>query len=210
MLISKKNSFIFIHIYKNAGTSATNALLPFALSQWQLIVHKALKKARVPSPFEPQPFHAHIKVSEIIESLGRKKFNSFFSFAIVRNPWDWQVSLYKYMLKSKTHHQHELVSKLGSFDEYIKWRCKNEVRYQKDFIYSNNNELLVNYVARFENLDADFDKICSHIGVAASLPKLNVSNTKPYQEFYSEETKELVRQTFKPDIELLNYDFLAT
>ena len=207
MLISKKNNFIFVHIYKNAGTSITNALSPFALSQWQGIVHKALKKARLSSPFKPQPFHAHIKASEIIESIGREKFNSYFSFAIVRNPWDWQVSLYKYMLKNETHHQHELVTKLGGFDEYIKWSCENKVRYQKDFIYDNNNELLVNYVGRFESLGADFEQICSRIGVAASLPKLNVSNTKPYQEFYNEKTRELVRRTFNPDIELFEYNF---
>lgn len=208
MLISKKHNFIFVHIYKNAGTSITHALRPFSLSQWQWMAHKILKKTSFPSPFfDPHPFHDHIMASEIIDSLGRDKFNSFFSFAIVRNPWDWQVSLYKYMLKLKTHHQHELVKALGNFEEYIKWRCENEVRYQKDFIYSENNELLVNFVGRYENLDADFKQICSHIGISASLPKLNISNTKPYQDYYTEKTKDLVKRAFEPDIKTFEYSF---
>lgn len=208
MLMSKKHNFIFVHIYKNAGNSIKHALKPFALSQWQWIINQTLKKANIPPPFfDPRPFHGHIKASELIDAIGRDTFNSFYSFAIVRNPWDWQVSLYKYMLKLKTHHQHELVKELGGFEEYIKWRCENEVRYQKDFIYSGDNELLVDFVGRFENLDADFKQICSQIGISASLPKLNVSNTTPYQDYYSAKTKDLVLQTFEPDIEAFEYSF---
>jgi hypothetical protein len=109
-------------------------------------------------------------------------------------------------LKSETHHQHELAKNLGSFEEYIKWRCENEVRYQKDFIY-DNNELLVDFVGRYESLDNDFNEICSRIGISVSLPKLNVSNTKPYQSYYSEKSKELVKEAFEPDIRTFNYEF---
>ena len=97
----------------------------------------------------------------------------------------------------------------NNFDEYIEWRClvQNEAR-QRDFIYSQDNELLVDFVGRFENLEADFAKICDHIGISTTLPKLNVAkNRKPYQEYYNKKTKELVKQTFKEDIELLGYEF---
>ncbi len=207
MLISKKHNFMFIHIYKNAGTSITAALKPFALNRWEWVINRALKKLKISTRFDPQPFSDHVKASEIINAIGRESFNSFFSFAIVRNSWDWQVSLYKFMLKTTNHPQHDLVKNLGSFDEYIRWRCENEVIFQKDFIYSNDGELLVDFVGRFENLDADFEKICSCIGISTTLPKLNVSNTKPYQQYYTDETKKLVRQTFSPDIALFGYDF---
>ena len=135
MLISREYKFIFVHIYKNAGTSITTVLRPFAITPWQWTAHRLIKKVGFPSPFfDPHPFPAHVSASKIKESLGAEKFNEYFSFAVVRNPWDWQVSLYKYALKSETHHQHELTKNLGSFEEYIKWRCENEVRYQKDFI----------------------------------------------------------------------------
>ena len=208
MLISNKHNFLFVHIYKNAGTSITETLRPFALKPMYWKAHKLIKKIGVPSPFfEPHPFHGHIKSSEIIELLGENEFKRYFSFAIVRNPWDWQVSLYKYILKQKTHHQHNLVKSLGSFDKYIIWRCESEVRLQKDFIYSKDNDLLVNFVGKYENLDNDFEQICSSIGISASLKKLNVSNTKPYQAFYNEKSIELVRQVFESDIKTFNYEF---
>ncbi|WP_287637280.1 sulfotransferase family 2 domain-containing protein [Microcystis sp. M20BS1] len=121
MLISREYKFIFVHIYKNAGTSITTALRPFAISPWQWTAHRLIKKAGFPSPFfDPHPFPAHVKASEIKESFGAEKFNEYFSFAVVRNPWDWQVSLYKYALKSETHHQHEL-TKNGSSVCVMQW-----------------------------------------------------------------------------------------
>jgi hypothetical protein len=99
------------------------------------------------------------------------------------------------------------VKELGSFDQYIRWRCARKVRFQKDFICSKDGKLLVDYVGKFERIDDDFKKICSRIGVSASLPKLNVSNLKPYREFYNNEAKDLVWKTYSPDITFFQYDF---
>jgi len=217
MLISQKHKFIFVHIYKNAGTSITKALMPFSINKPQHIISGVLLGkgqrqinrilGKVNPKFDPQPYHDHIKASELAERLGKDVFKSFFSFAIVRNPWDWQVSLYKYMIKNTNHFQHKLVKGFGSFDEYIKWRCIEEVQFQKDFVCSEDGELLVDFLGSFERLNADFQSICSHLGISASLPKLNVSTTTPYQQYYNEETKKLIERTFEPDIQLFGYEF---
>ena len=109
MLISNKRKFIFVHIYKNAGSSMTNALMPYASNKWQRMTSHVLKRFNISLQFDPQPFPSHIKASELINAMGKEAFETFFSFAIIRNPWDWQVSLYKYMLKSFSHHQHALL-----------------------------------------------------------------------------------------------------
>jgi hypothetical protein len=65
----------------------------------------------------------------------------------------------------------------------------------------------VNFIGKYENLKDDFKKICNKIGISTTLPKLNVSKSKPYQEYYNDETIDLVRKTFQPDIKIFNYDF---
>jgi len=206
MLISRTHRFIFIHIYKNAGTSITRTLLPFSTNRWQRGANVILKKLSV-SYLDPKPYATHIAASKAASMMGRGAFESYFSFAIIRNPWDWQVSLYTYMLKSTGHHQHELVKSFGGFDGYIRWRCTEEVRYQRDFVFSEDGEQLVEFIGRFERLNDDFQRICSRIGISASLPELNMSKVRPYQEYYNEERKELVRRAFEPDIRLFGYDF---
>jgi hypothetical protein len=142
-----------------------------------------------------------------MSAIGEEKFKSYFSFCIARNPWDWQVSLYQYMLKNPCHHQHELAKKFDGFEDYIDWRCTQEIRLQKDFIYSQNGELLVDFVGRFETLEKDFEAVCKYIDLPARLPKVNVSNTVPYQKFYTERTQDIVKVAFEPDIALFNYSF---
>lgn len=199
MLISRKHKFIFIHLYKNAGSSITNALLPFAQDDDPA-------DSNLP-PFNPQPYHIHISAADLAAHLGAEAFSRYFSFSIVRNPWDWQVSLYSFMRTYKAHRQHAMALKFQNFKEYLRWRCAEEVRLQKDFLVDEQGKVLVDFVGRFERLDDDFREICKHIGITAALPHLNLSNTRPYQTFYDEESIELVRTTFKADIDLFNYTF---
>ena len=168
---------------------------------------KSLSKKTNVKALDPRPYPDHITAPELVEQIGINEFKSYFSFAIVRNPWDWQVSLHEFARKTTIHHQHELTNGFDSFNEYIQWRCTENVRLQKDFTYSKDGQLLVDFIGKFETLETDFEKICSRIGITAALPKLNISNTKPWQNYYDEETKELIRQTFEPDIHLFEYDF---
>jgi hypothetical protein len=240
VLISYKNKFIFVHIYKNAGISITNALLPYAVSknQWALnnwmerkykitylfhatikensnlqnwismILHITYKRLHHVIPAHPQPLPTHVFARQIRDCVGADIFNSFFTFGIVRNPWDWQVSLYHYGLESTLHPQRKLFQQLGNFENYIHWRCENDVRLQKDFLYDEHGKLLVNFVGRFENLKEDFKYICSNLNLMADLDWTNRSDRrKAYQSYYTRDTADLVRKTFAPDIELFGYSF---
>lgn len=208
MLISRKHKFIFIHIYKNAGSSIRDALISYAASRLQRKFTGVLSKVNIKIPaLLHQPLDAHVRASDVIDYMGLENFRKYFSFAFIRNPWDWQVSQYKYMLKTPEHFQHDTIKKLKTFEDYIHWRCTEDVVFQKDYIYAENGELLVDFVGRFEDIDQDFQNICTRIGISANLPKINVSNTRPYQEFYNSETREMIRKTFEPDIALFNYEF---
>lgn len=210
MILSDRHRFIFIHIYKNAGTSITDTLASHIIPSWLYPLYTAARRLRLPMPayLDPRYYPSHIRAWQLAEQIGRDRFNSYFSFAIVRNPWDWQVSLYNYMLKTEGHFQHDLVRKMEGFPEYIRWRCQNEVKLQQEFLDDREGNRLVDFVGRFENLDEDFRRICRKIGLPPlKLPVKNVSNTIPYQEFYDEETREMVRETFRSDIEAFGYEF---
>lgn len=218
MLISKKHRFIFVHLYKNAGTSIMNALMPFCIPRWQLIGNLQWRERRqeginrflgrfIPS-LNPQPYPKHSTAGEIIERMGEPAYRNYFSFAIIRNPWDWQYSIYSYVVKTPGNPYHALYTGFGCFENYIRWRCdEDNMPRQRDFVYSIEGRLLVSQLGRYECLEEDFRHICSRIGVNADLPKLNVSNTISYRKFYTNETRELVRKHSQPDIELFGYDF---
>lgn len=109
------------------------------------------------------------------------------------------------MLKDVNHYQHELAKRFKSFNEYIRWRCSEEVRFQKDFVYGENDQLLVNYIGKFENIDDDFKTITSHIGINVDLPHKNSSKHTSYRDYYTDDTRDLVEGTFKVDYETFGY-----
>lgn len=220
MLISDKKKFIFIHVFKTGGKSITEALEPFAYNRDRGIL------AQTNPPRKVKPRH-HISASKLILLIGKEKFNSYFSFAFVRNPWDWMVSVYYSRFKCPLANAekaslilNEKIRQIGSFSNFVK-QVFNDRKFlpasvpepfdfmydQKDRVCSSDGKLLVDFIGRFENLEMDFKEVCSRIGISTELPRLNTSDHKPYQQEYNAETQEMVRQLFEPDISYFNYQF---
>lgn len=190
MLLSEKPKLLFVHIYKNAGTS----------------IRRAFLKAGVVDESKDRGLHGHATAAEIVGHMGEEAFREYRSFAVVRNPWDWQVSLYRYTLDKPNHHQHELVRALGSFEAFLDWRCREEVRLQKTFIVGADGTSLVNRLLRFETLAKDFGELCAELGMSLSLPHLNASQRSPWRSCYDQRLFELVRETFAEDIAYFGYE----
>lgn len=223
MLISRKHGFLFVHIPKTGGSSIVTALTPHVTNRWKRETNRILQRFGYLG-LAVQPYKAHCTASYIKSQLGEAQFESLYSFAFVRNPWDLQASIYSFLLKRTTDEGHEFVKRLGSFEAYIRWRCLDthnkqtasedfawhmsvSKRQQSDYVYGLDGKQLVDFVGRFERLEEEFQKVCSQVGISVALPKTNVSKTRPYQEYYNAETRELVRRAFADDIHRFNYQF---
>ena len=205
MIYSKSKNFVFIHVYKCAGTSIRNALKPYDDTfNNRRFLDKCFRKLGITSKFAP---HGHIAACEAKNYLGDKVWDNAYTFAVVRNPWDWQVSLYSYMLKFKTRHQHELTSAMKSFDEYIAWRCERDFQSQSEFLKDDSGDVIVKDVYRLESLSSDIKRLVSHIGSDVCLKHLNQSRSDSYRQYYSDRSREMVRRFFKEDIERFGYEF---
>lgn len=205
MIVSESHNFIFVHIFKTAGTSVKRALRKYAMPAWQDKANFVFKRVGIPQ-FRPNEFPNHYTASQIINEIGRAKFDSYFTFAFVRNPWDWEFSHYKYICRNDQHDDHETVVGFPDFRAYLQWRCDNRYRLQSDYV-SHAGEQVVDFIGRFENLDVDFKTVCEQIGVRNRLPKLNVTRKSSYLEAYDEVMIDLVRTTFRTDIEAFGYEF---
>lgn len=208
MLLSHQYNFIFIHIYKVAGTSVKSVLNKYTLPPYESVITKDLQKVgRLPCGTN---YRGHIKAREVRSQLGDETFERFFKFAFVRNPWDWQVSLYEFMLQRESHWQHDVIKNMAGFEDYIEWRVSTQKVLQKKFISDKQGNIIVDFVGRYENLQADFQKVCAKLGIAEELlPHLNQSDRRDYRDYYNKRTKHLISEHFREDIELFGYDFIS-
>jgi hypothetical protein len=135
-----------------------------------------------------------------------------FKFTIVRNPWDRAVSAYFYTLKAGRI----LVPLDTDFKDFIKIHLypnklsPTEVDRHFHFQYPNayfRKTRFVDFVGRFENLEKDWKFIASVINCSAKLPHDNSTNHKHYTEYYDQESKEMVAEICKKDIDLFGYSY---
>jgi hypothetical protein len=212
MLINHQHKFIFIHVYKVAGTSVLNALenesypdyVPHA---YRPALTRFLRKFKLSPSF---PMHMHSKARDVKAKLSPDIYDNYFKFAFVRNPWDWQVSLYEYGRQYKNHPQRQLMQSFRNFDEYLDWRVTEEKTLQKEFITDEAGNVIVDYIGRFEQLEQDFTTACSKVGLEVTLPKFNKTKSrKSYTDYYSDRTQKLIYDHFREDIDFFGYSFGA-
>lgn len=209
MIISHSKKFIFIHNYKVAGTSVRDTFSKY--NNRTFLSSRLPDKLKIITGEYPKIYSAqfdhHIKAPELKRTLDSEIFNEYFKFGLVRNPWDWQVSLYKFMLKRKDHWQHELAKKFKGFDDYLDWRVNEDLHLQKEFFYEEN-QCLMDYIGKMETLDNDFPKICERLEVKLNLTHKNKSRpvNEGFKKYYSQKTIDMVDEAFSDDIKLFDYD----
>lgn len=217
MLISYTHRFIFFHVAKVAGLSIREALKAYAQEPEQF------KIKRPPKHSGDKPNHLydmwavlllHTKARDAKRELPEVVYDNFYKFAFVRNPWDWQVSMYHFILQEPSHIRHHLVKTMASFDEYLEWviatktpYARGAAKFQKDMVTDAEGRLIVDFVGRYETFSDDFRQVCKVLEIEASPPQLNSTAHRDYRAYYNDRTRKIVGEHFKEDIELFGYEF---
>ena len=217
-MISFKHKCIFIEVPKTGSTSIRD-IIGFPTKPHLDILE--IKAKLVEKAFDDAIENKFGKavVSKIIVRLtpqfiktnyGNKIYNNFYKFGFVRNPWSRVVSLYQ--RKEGVQKKDEM-----TFEEFVSWiQMSSDTsihpspkKNQLDWFTDKKNEILVDYIGKFETLSEDWSKIAKELNVQDELPhkNKNAKKKKHYTEYYTEETKEIIREKFKVDIEYFNYEF---
>lgn len=207
-LVSHKKRFIYIKNVKVAGTS-----IEAYFDKYCIPVEKDYKQnhsvSYIESPYgirtgrmkmENTPIINHSSAIDIKKYIGDNQFNSYFKFCVIRNPYDKMVSLYFFTKNWKKEHN-------LTFKDFCKeYDCKNIDRYYID------GESCIDFYIRFEYLLEDLEELCKILDIEFQKEELQhykseFREKKPYQEFYNEETREIVYNKHREEFEKFNYSF---
>ena len=230
-MISKAHRTIYVHIPKVAGQSIETMFLEDLNLDWSQRSELLLRKKTFS---EKGPYRlAHLKASEYVELnyIKESKFQDYFKFSFVRNPYSRAYSFYKYLGYSKVITFNLFLSRV------LEKRIKNKHFFfilQSDYLYDNNNNLLIDFVGKFENLNEDIKVVIDKSNLKTeSLPYVNKSKNKvkrsvskiiknplfltslktnnpifkDYREAYDKEATAIVNKLYKSDIENFEYEF---
>ena len=76
-----------------------------------------------------------------------------------------------------------------------------------DWITDHSGTMLVDFVARFENLQRDMEVVRRKTAKSFTLQHLNKSERGPYRDYYDDVTRAIVDHWFARDIEAFQYRF---
>lgn len=215
MPIDYKKRFIFVHIPKTAGTSIESHLFNIPLNKDDIIDYSSL-------PLEYQNKHLignenqftrmiHYPIKKIIKVKHNININDFFIFCFVRNPFDRLVSEYHYfrfpnIIPFKDYVKY-IVKQTFDLGKLEKWFSAHLLP-QYDFI-SINDKIYCNFIGRFENLEEDYKFICKKLDIKEhGLPHYKKSRRDTdYRIYYDDETRAIVENCYKKDLENFNYEY---
>ena len=208
MLISDSHQFIFLRMRKVASTSMKTILLPMCLPRPAGKIAHLKSRAWLEWDYHRYVFRAHDDIRAAQRRMPAESFNRYFKFAFVRNPWDRLVSEYNFLLERPTHGRHKKVKKLSDFKRFIHMQVKRNDAYQINMLCDRQGKLLMDFVGKLENLEEDWQTVCKKIGIPyQQLQRKNATQHRHYQDYYDDETRQLVGRHWSREIELFEYTF---
>jgi hypothetical protein len=139
------------------------------------------------------------------ELVYKKTWESYFSIVYIRNPFDRLVSSFNYHTSDRYPDLKE-----WSFERYFEEmkRKPYAIRPQVEYIKHIKSIKPVDFIGRFESLHEDTERVFNDLDISISLPKLNVTPHKHYQEYFQKDDfQKKVISFYSQDMKEFGYSF---
>ena len=223
MIVSHEHKFIFCRTRKTASSSLQTALAGLcgprdiigddidrtvaggdrsARKYVPLMRYNSRELARLVVRGERRRYTPHSAARAVRRWVGGRTWNAYFKFAVERNPFDRAVSLYFWRTREEAVRP--------AMDEFLrtveKWALSNW------HIYAIGDGVALDYVARYEALDAGLRVISSELGFRETLelPQIKVGvrpGSADYREMLSDDDVAVIRRLCRREIEHFDYCF---
>ncbi len=232
MIISHKYKFIFIKTRKTAGSSIQIYLSehcgqddivstidrperPYHPRNFRGLYNPIPELMEKKSPakvaralgrfFTLKKFQSHIKARDVRERIPKDIWEGYYKFTVERNPWDKVLSHYHFVRQRYSKYDQNI-----SFEEYLDVA---ELPYNYPKYTDLNNNIMVDRVLRYENLNDELADVFAQLGVPfeGSLGPQEKSHyrkdRRPYQEVYTPGQRDAVAKLFDQEISMHGYEF---
>ena len=222
MPISHPHRTIFVHVPKTGGTSV-EFVLGMHGDKADIGIRPYFSQEIDRERLYGQDLQ-HMTATGLKDALQQQPgvFERYFKFSIVRNPWDRLVSVFAWTnqkwargdelsdaeFESSVTRLHGLFAASRSRGQPL--RVAPHFVPQVHFLVDRERRPLVDYIARYENLQTDWEHIRQKIGVQAQLPRRMRSHHRPYQSYYTPATRAMVAEIYAEDISAFNYRLAPT
>ena len=205
MIVSHLHKFIFLAVPRTGTHAVRDALTPFlGEADWQQ--EALVRQARSPLPMLAHLRHGHISARQAQAALPRRVWKRYFKFAVARNPYDRFVSVCAMLNKRHPRYAGNETAFMKNALDVPRFRARVLVRPQVDLLVDDAGRIAVDFVGRFETLDASFRAVCERIGLSQiALARVNATEHARYANYYDDDLVRRVGRFYSEDFAQLGY-----
>lgn len=197
MSVYHKWRTVFVQIPKNASSS----------------IHKVLEN-------QTDLNHNHRTYIEVLSENDPELIESYYSFAICRNPYDRFVSAYEYMKQNSGGEWNptfeEAVDEFHSRGSHF-YTTEDIIFWPQHRFVTIKNIILVDDIIKYEEMNNQWsnivEKICKTTPSSFSkpgsiIPRENITHVREerkWQDYYNDDLKDKIYHLYKKDFELFGY-----
>lgn len=206
-MISHQHKTIFVHVPKTAGQSVEQVFVDDLGLSWddREVLNLRYNADRAVGPQRL----AHLYADEYVRCghIERDRWDSYFKFAVVRNPYDRILSEFRYRKFSKTGPLFWFLRK-QHHDDHLD--IARHIVPQSRYLFDENGTCLVDEIIKFEELKDRMPEVFHRIfGSARTLPKRNELTTghrRITRQQLGAWNRKTIRDRYAEDFVRLGYD----
>jgi hypothetical protein len=200
-MISDTHRCIFVHVPKCGGSSIEAVLWPEPRTEaelWMGFVDEFHNRHQTGGL-------QHLHATQIRAEVG-ERFDAYFTFAFVRNPFDRLVSQFASMRSRPDLRAFIGMDDDASFSRYLDLiEQRTHVQWEPQCAFL---DIDVDFVGRFETFEADVKHVFGRLGVEVdAIPHVLRGERGPYRDYYDARTRATVERLYASDLERFKYQF---
>lgn len=215
MILSRGRRYIFIHIPKTGGTALTLALEARVMKDDVIVADTPKARARrgrLKGVETAGRLWKHSTLSDIRGLATDEEIGGFFTFTLVRNPWDRMVSYYHWLRAQSFAHPSVALAKSRDFNAFLaapETRTAISANPYASYVTDAAGRERCDLFLRLEHFEADAAPLEAHLGFRLdALPKVNASGrARDWRPYYTDEGAATVGEICGTDIARFGYHF---
>lgn len=220
-MVSHEYKCIFVHIPKTAGTSIEKKLGLFTELKWGVQDHTEVHDYQPLTWGELAGLAGQGRVKYALRDvrnrargsskrLTQEQFDSYFKFCFIRNSWARVYSWYHNVMRDEQQQELNGVKPGISFNEFLENHLRPDdhiLKSQLSWITDNHNNVPMDFIGRFENLEHDMNFVCEKLGIDTDMPRLLKGSGKSYVDAYDDKWRAKVGEFYAEEIEHFGFKF---
>jgi len=215
MILSRGRRYIFVHIPKTGGTALTLALEARAMRD-DVIVSDTPKgrarRRRLAQVRTAGRLWKHATLADLRGLASDAEIAGFFTFTLVRNPWDRMVSYYHWLRSQRFAHPAVTLARGCDFSTFLnapETRAAIAAHPYRSHVTTAEGQERCDLYLRLEHLAEDAGPLETHLGFRLTpLPVANASDrARDWRGYYSDRDAAVLAETCAADITRFGYRF---